>query len=408
MYPSRDWPRVPAHREQRLSFCLCGRPTCGKPLVNFAHHAFVQSSRVIYMPQRKSGHVTLQDVSKACGFSVSTVSLVLSQAPLSQNVATATREHIRSTALQLGYHPNAYARSLRTRQTQTIGVLAFDLSDQFCIPIMRGIHSGLNSAEYPSLLMDAQTERTLFDSYLHLLLERRVEGVIVLASWVFEETNLLADMRKNQVPALIVGRDLTTRGISSILVDNEAGGALAMSHLIQLGHKHIAVIRGPQEMADSKPRWRGIQRSAKRAGLTLDPALVTQLPDLVDPNSGFDGGCHLTEALLATGKVFTAVLAFDDLTALGAMRALLQAGLRVPEDCSVMGFDDVLPAKLTTPAISTIRQPLWDMGLHAAKHILQAVKNIVAGQEESPLLLKAAPELVERNSTAPPGRASKG
>ncbi len=359
------------------------------------------------MPQRKSGHVTLQDVAKACGFSVSTVSLVLSGAALSKNVAVATREDIRAIALKLGYHPNAYARSLRMRQTQTIGVLAFDLSDQFCIPILRGIQSGLNSAEYPSLLMDAQTERKRFDDYLHLLLERRVEGVIVLASWVFEETNLLADMRKNRVPALIVGRDLTARGISSILVDNEAGGALAVEHLMDLGHTRIAVIRGPQEMADSKPRWRGIQRSAKRRGLTLDPALVVELPGLVDPTSGFEGGCRLAKQLLAARKRFTAVLAFDDITALGVLRALIEAGIRVPEDCSVMGFDDVLPAKLATPAISTIRQPLWSMGLQAAEHILAAVKSSAGGAEDRPMLLKAAPEMVQRASTAAIQRTSK-
>jgi LacI family transcriptional regulator len=168
------------------------------------------------MPQKKSGHVTLTDVARASGFSVSTVSIVLSEAPLSQNVAAATREHVRAMARQLGYHPDAHARSLRRRSTQTIGVLAFDLSDPFCIPIMRGIQSGLHSADYLPLVMDAQTQRKLFDGYLNLLLERRAEGLIVIASWVFEETNLLADVRKNNVPIIIVGRDLTSRGINSI------------------------------------------------------------------------------------------------------------------------------------------------------------------------------------------------
>ena len=113
-------------------------------------------------------------------------------------------------AQQLGYHPDAYARSLRRRRSQTIGVLAYDLSDPFCIPIVRGIQSGLQPASYLPLLMDAQTQRKLFDSYLKMILERRAEGVIVIASWVFEETNLLADIEKNHVPIVIVGRDLDT------------------------------------------------------------------------------------------------------------------------------------------------------------------------------------------------------
>src|SRR3984885_2142049 len=181
--------------------------------------------------QRKSGHVTLLDIARASGFSVSTVSIVLSEAPLSQSVAVTTRAHIRTIAQQLGYHPDAYARSLRRRSTQTVGILAFDLSDPFCIPVMRGIQEGVDAAGYLPLLMDAQTQRKLFDSYLHMILERRAEGVIVIASWIFEETNLLEDIEKNQVPIVIVGRDLTNRNVSSLLVDNEAGGELALRHL---------------------------------------------------------------------------------------------------------------------------------------------------------------------------------
>lgn len=354
------------------------------------------------MPQRKSGHVTLLDIAKASGFSVSTVSIVLSEAPLSRYVAAATREHVRALAQQLGYHPDAHARSLRRRSTQTIGVLAFDLSDPFCIPIMRGIQSRLHAVDYLPLVMDAQAQRKLFDSYLNLLLERRAEGVIVIASWVFEETNLLADVRKNNVPIVIVGRDLTSRGIRSILVDNEAGGALAMRHLKDLGHRDIAVIRGPQEMWDSEPRWLGIQRVANEAGIALDPQLVFELPGLADPESGFEGGCRIAKDLVKAGRPFTAVLAFDDLTALGVVRGFGDAGVRVPEDCSVMGFDDVLPAQVSTPAITTIRQPLNEMGLHAAEQMLHAVKKTDGEKKDGSLLLKTDPELVVRMSTKAP------
>lgn len=355
--------------------------------------------------QRKSGHVTLLDISRASGFSVSTVSIVLSEAPLSQSVAVTTRAHIRQIAQQLGYHPDAYARSLRRRSTQTIGILAFDLSDPFCIPIMRGIQEGLHPTGYLPLLMDAQTERKLFDTYLNMILERRAEGVIVLASWVFEETNLLGDIRKNNVPILIVGRDLVARGISSILVDNEAGGALAMCHLIQLGHRNIAVIRGPQEMCDSEPRWAGIQSVAREAGIEFDPKLVMELPGLVDPASGFEGGMRCAREMLHSGRPFSAVLAFDDLTALGVVRGLSGAGVRVPQDCSVMGFDDVLPAEVATPAMTTIRQPLREMGLEAAERVLQAIKSAPA-KEARAQLHKTTPELVVRMSTAAPARVS--
>jgi LacI family transcriptional regulator len=315
---------------------------------------------------------------------------------LAQNVAAATRELIRTTAQQMGYYPDAYARSLRRRRSQTIGVLAFDLSDPFCIPTVRGIQAGLQEASYVPLLMDAQTQRGLFDGYLQKILEQRAEGVIVIASWIIE---------KNHGPVVIVGRDLTARGISSVLVDNDAGGALGMSHLLELGHRRIAVIRGPKELFDSEPRWAGAQQAAAEAGVQLDPKLVFQLPGLVDPTSGFEGGVLFSRQMLASGRPFTAVLAFDDLTALGVVRGLTEAGLRVPQDCSVLGFDDVLPAAVATPGITTIRQPLKEMGLQAARWMIDAL-----GQkaEQAPRLYKAQPELVARmSSTRPARRAGK-
>jgi DNA-binding LacI/PurR family transcriptional regulator len=360
------------------------------------------------LAQRKAGHVTLLDVARGCGFSVSTVSIVLSEAPLSQNVAARTREKIRAMASKLGYHPDAFARSLRSRSSQTIGVLAFDLSDPFCIPVVRGIQAGLFPAHYLPLLIDAQTQRRLFDSYVKMILERRAESLIVIASWVFEETNLLADLKKNHVPIVIIGRDLSERGINSVLVDNEAGGALAMRHLMELGHRKIAVIRGPEEMFDSEPRWAGIRRAAEAAGIKLNPRLVFQLPGLVDPASGFEGGIRLAKEMLASGRTFTAVVAFDDLTALGVVRSLTSAGVRVPQDCSVVGFDDVLPAEVATPAVTTIRQPLKKMGMQAAEWVLQAIAKKARDQEEAPRLYKAQPELVVRASTgSPPQRRRK-
>ncbi len=353
------------------------------------------------MGQRKSGHVTLLDIARASGFSVSTVSIVLSEAPLSKNVAVTTRARIRTIARQLGYHPDAYARSLRRRSTQTIGILAFDLSDPFCIPIMRGIQDGLHAAGYLPLVMDAQTERKLFDNYLHMSLERRAEGVIVIASWVFEETNLLGDIRKNNVPVLIVGRDLAARGISSILVDNEAGGALAIQHLAELGHRRIAVIRGPQEMCDSEPRWNGIRMAAAQTGIQIDDRLVFQLPGLSDPMSGFEGGERIAKSMLATGLPFTAVIGFDDMTALGVIRGLCESGIRVPEECSVVGFDDVLPAEVATPAMTTIRQPLRAMGLEAARRVLEEIGKTPRRRGDS-ILHQTSPELVVRMSTVPP------
>lgn len=360
------------------------------------------------MAQRKSGHVTLLDVARACGLSVSTVSIVLSEAPLSQNVAVKTREKIRTMARKLGYHPDAFARSLRSRSSQTVGVLVFDLSDPFCMPVVRGIQAGLYPASYLPLLIDAQSQRPLFDSYMKMILERRAESLIVIASWVFEETNLLADLKKNHVPIVIIGRDLTDRGFNSVFIDNEAGGALAMRHLAELGHRKIAVVRGPGEMFDSEPRWEGAKRWAEENDIKLNPKLLLQLPGLVGPASGFESGERLANELLSSGSPFTAVIAFDDVTALGVIRGLANSGVRVPEDCSVVGFDDILLAEVATPALTTIRQPLKEMGMQAANWVVQAVAKEGPGLDGAPRLFKAQPELVVRaSSSSPPQRKAK-
>jgi LacI family transcriptional regulator len=173
-----------------------------------------------------------------------------------------------------------------------------------------------------------------------------------------------------------------------------------MRHLYELGHRQIAAIRGPEELFDSAPRWAGIENVAREIGVRFDPRLVFQLPGLVDPASGFEGGLGCAREMLATGLPFTAVLAFDDLTALGVVRGLTDAGVRVPEDCSVLGFDDVLPAAVSTPGITTIRQPLKEMGLLAAEWMLEAVGAREKGIGQQPKLHKAQPELICRMSTA--------
>jgi LacI family transcriptional regulator len=350
------------------------------------------------MPNRKSGHVTLSDVARATGFSVSTVSITLSEAPLSANVAASTRAIIRKTAAKLGYHPDARARSLRKRNSGTIGILVFDLSDPFSMPVVQGIHSGLQDTDYLPLVMDAQTERKVFDHSLRLMLERRVEGVIVIASWVFDESGLLDDAQKNSVQLLIVGRDLTQRNITSYLLDNDEGGALAMSHLLDLGHRRIAVIRGPDEMFDSAPRWRGVLRAAKSRDIDLDTKLVMQLPSIGTTEDAFESGRAFAHELVKKRRVFTAVLAFDDMTALGVMRGLAEAGVSVPDACSVIGFDDVLPARVVTPALTTVRQPMREMGQQAIQQMLTTLKDGNAGTKAARFF--CTPELVPRSSTS--------
>src|SRR5450631_276353 len=366
------------------------------------HNRLLLLSEATRLPivNAKSHRVTLVDVARESGFSTSTVSIVLNNAPLSRHIAATTKEHITKVARRMGYHPDAFARSLRRRRSHTIGVLIFDISDPFCMEVLRGIEHALYSTAYLPIIMDADNRREQFASYLDMLLERRVEGMVVVANWLFSEVDPLSKIEENNIPTVVVARDLTSRSIPSVVVNNEAGGYAAMEHLYELGHRNIAILRGPEGLDDSAKRWQGIQRFAKAHQLPIRSKLTAQLPPDIDPNCEFASGMKLTAGLIESGEDFSAILAFDDLTALGAIRALWVAGRRVPEDCSVIGFDDVLPAALTTPGLTTIHQPKRDMGAAATKLVLAMIESPSAAPTKAKLLQLMPPTLVERNSTA--------
>jgi LacI family transcriptional regulator len=315
----------------------------------------------------KTHTVTIRDVARDSGFSSTTVSIVLNDAPLARFIPDGTKARIQKVAKQLGYRPNLFARSLRSN-----------------MPV----------------LTDVQNERARFEKYLEMLLARRVEGLVVLANWLFMDINLLADLEKNRVPSVMIGRELDTGSVSSIIVDNEAGAGLALQHLYDLGHRNIAFIRGPSALSDSAARWRGIRRCARTTGMTLQSQMVVDLPESSDPMSGFEGGYRLTQELVKKKRAFSALMAFDDMSALGAIRALAESGLRVPQDCSVIGFDDISPAAICTPTLTTIRQPMEAMGTLAVSILLEAIGAIREPREFPAVHRKIAPELVVRESTA--------
>ena len=343
--------------------------------------------------------VTMRDVAQASGFSPATVSIVLNNAPLARYIAPATKKRIEDAAKKLGYRPNAMARFLRSRRSQTVGVMFFDITDPFCTPVLRGIENALYQSSYLPIFADAHNQRTRFERYLEMLLEHHVEALIVVANWLFVDIQLLADLSKRNITAATIGWEMPGNDVSSVMVDNEAGGRLALEHLHHLGHRKIAFIRGPKMLIDSAPRWKGIQKFAHSAGLEIDPALVLQLPDSFDPNSGFEGGYRFTEELLQRKKRFTALMAFDDLTALGAIRALMKAGVKVPENCSVVGFDDVPLSSLSAPSLTTVRQPLEAMGNLAVNIVMEGVNAGLEKRDWSISRHKMNPELVIRDST---------
>lgn len=349
--------------------------------------------------QNRRGLVTMRDVARATGFSPATVSIVLNDAPLARYIASGTKKKIEETAKRLGYRPNAMARFLRSKRSQSIGVMLTDVTDPFCTPILRGIENALYPLAYLPIFADAHNQRERFERYLEMLLERHVDGLIVVANWLLVDIHVLADLNKAEVPTVTIGWEIPGNRVSFAMVDNEAGGRMALEHLHQLGHRRIAVILGPKRLIDSAPRWRGIQKFAQSVKLEIDPSLVTRLPDVFDANASFELGYRLTEELLQKKKKFTALLAFDDLTALGAIRALAKAGIGVPEQCSVIGFDDVAIAGLSVPSLTTVRQPLETMGGAAVNIVMEAIKAGHENRDWNAVAQKLHAELVIRDST---------
>ena len=350
--------------------------------------------------------VTIREVAKESGFSSTTVSIVLNNAPLARYIPDTTKKRIERAAKKLGYRPNLFARSLRNRRSHTVGVMVFDMTDPYCTPILRGIENTLYQASFLPILTDVHNERSRFERYLEMLLDRRVEALIVVANWLFVEIDVLGDLEKANLPTAMIGRELEAGSISSVTVDNELGAQLAIEHLFSLGHRKIAFIRGPKRITDTAPRWKGVRNFARVHDLEINATLVVDLPESSDPVSSFEAGYKLTEDLIRQKRPFTALMAFDDMTALGAIRALSKAGIKVPEQCSVIGFDDVPVCALCTPALTTIRQPLDAMGVTAVGIAFEGISAVLEKRPVAATHRRMAPELAVRESTRSPIRES--
>jgi LacI family transcriptional regulator len=342
--------------------------------------------------------VTIRDVAKECGVSATTVSMVLNDAPLATYIPESTKKRIIHVAEGMGYQPNPFAQALRRRHSHTIGVMVPDIADPYCAQILRGIEKSFSRSNYLPFLVDIQNDRLRFKKYLKVLLARRVDGLIILANSLSFETELLSGLESRKMPSVILGREPGTDALSWVATNHEIGTQLALEHLHQLGHRKIAFIRGPKMIIDSHHQWSGICSFAARSGLELDPRLVVTLSD---PFSSYAAGYERTKELLALKIPFTALVAFDDMTAFGAIRALISAGLRVPTDCSVIGFDDIPAAAFYNPALTSVREHMESLAAIGAEILMEAIRAHRKNTTVSPVHRKIKPELIVRESTAP-------
>ena len=328
--------------------------------------------------------ITLKAVAQYLGLTPGTVSAVLNDSPSARSIPQDTKNRIRAAAQELNYRPNFFARTLRNKRTYTIGVIAEEIGDSYGSPIISGIEQYLRQRDYFFLTVVHRHDQALLSRYSQLLSERGVEGIITVDTAVQEAPML---------PTVAVAGHKKLKGVTNIVLDHEKAANLALNHLKELQHERIAFMKGNPVSSDSKERWEAICRIAGQIGLLIDPELTVQI-DTDDPTPML--GYPFAKQLLGRGKPFTALFAYNDISAIGAIRALQEQGLRVPQDVSVMGFDDIPGAAFHTPSLTTVRQPLKRMGEVAAQSLLDRVE----GKKEYPSEIAIEPELVVRESTA--------
>lgn len=325
--------------------------------------------------------VTLAQVARAAGVSASTVSRILNG---TARVSAEKREVVERTLARLNYRPNVLARGLASGRTMSIGVLTQDISSPFYGEALRGVEQGLAGSGYLPVFMSGHWHAEEETQATDLLLARRVDALLILGG-VMPDAQLrqVAD----RVPLVALGRSLPDLAGQCMRMDNRRGAYLATNYLIELGHRAVAHIAGIPRHRDAQDRLEGYRAALEDARIDFDPDLVLE-GDFLE-HSGFLAATRLVEGR----KLFTAVFAANDQMAYGARLALHRKGLRVPEDISLVGFDDLAGSLYTSPPLTTVRQPVHDMGLAAA----QCVLRMLAGQP--PFLPPLQVELAIREST---------
>lgn len=332
---------------------------------------------------------SIMDLARLARVSPTTVSRVLNNS--SHPVSDAARRRVLEAAETLNYRPNALARAMITRRTQIVGVIVGDSSDPYFSTIVRGIETAARAHGYLVIICDTDRDPAIERNYLNLLYDYQVDG-IVFAGGSRRDCNGLSDvideLRENDVA--LVALNPHTAVSTEVRVDNVAGARDMTEHLLAFGHRRIALIGGPDEVTTSAHRLEGYREALAAAGLPFDP-------DLVWPGDfTFESGVEAARRYLATATRPTALFASNDQAAIGAMAVLRQAGVSIPEDVSVAGFDDILQARYVFPTLTTIEVPMHELGKEGMRHLLAQL----AGKEVAPLICLPH-RLIVRESTGP-------
>jgi DNA-binding LacI/PurR family transcriptional regulator len=333
--------------------------------------------------RQSSEVVTLRQLAEHVGLTPGTVSSVLNDSPSARGIPQRTKDRIFAGARELNYRPNFFARTLRKKRTNTVGVIAKEIGDPSIATIISGIESALSCKNYFFLTVVHRQDPQVIEQYSQILIDRGVEGIITV------DVNLPS---APALPTVAVAGQFRTSGVVNVVLDYKKAARLALQHLLQLHHKDIAYLRGRPTSVDAEDRWRAICEVGVELGIPIRSEMALQL-DPREPT--IQQGYQLTRDLLARHRPFTALFAYNDLVAIGCIRALREANLRVPEDVSVVGFDDIRGAVYIVPSITTVRQPLHKMGEIAAETLVKRIE----GETNFPEEIRIEPEFIVRESS---------
>ena len=316
--------------------------------------------------ESKNKPVSLKVIAQHLRLSPATISAVINDSPTARRIPRETKDRVLKAVAQFQYQPNYYARSLRQNRTFTVAVVVPEVSEGYAASVIGGIEDRLTKDDYLYLVVSHHGNQRQLERYPSLLRNRAVEGFILVNTPPSDDI---------EVPIVAISTHAHSKDVTNILLDNNAAVRMALEHLVALGHRHIAFFKGHPGSADTEPRWNAICSIAAEMNIPLDPDLSIQLrgrtgvPEPSTPEEGY----FYARKLLDTGKRFTALFAFNDISAIGAISAFRDAGLSVPGDVSVVGFDDIKAAAFQNPRLTTVRQPLQRMGELAASKLLERI-----------------------------------
>ncbi len=339
-------------------------------------------------PDRLGKSIGLKGLADYLGLSPATVSLVMNGSAVADTIAQETKDLIFEAARKLNYKPNFFARSLRIGRSLTIGVMVPEVSQGYNATVLSGIEDYLLQEGYFYFLASHRFRPDLIDEYPQMFLQRSVDGLIVVSTtW----------RRQLPIPVATVSSHDEVQGVTNIVLDHRRAAEVALRHLVELGHRKIAVIKGQDFVPDTEIRWNAIAAVAHELGVPISPKLTVQIErNSPSPEQGY----RVTQELLASNEPFTALFAFNDISALGAMRAIDEFGWRVPRDVSVVGFDNIETAAYHIPGLTTVQQPLRKMGKMAAESVLRRLSRVDNEFSRIAAKIIVEPELIVRGTTA--------